>query len=503
LSVDTPENRFIKFVITDSISKLSKINRAVNRMQANPEKQRISKSFFDKLEKWQKDMRYYQRKSVFREVGNFSGFSKESLVLQQKLGYAKVYRVWQQLKWYLNFLEGDSNLSLRSVAELYEVWCFLEVRRILLGLGFREIISKQNPMVNKGVEVSFKDGMLGAFMFDREDGVSIRLAHEPVFKRDGNPIRSWVITQKPDIYLEATFPDDGKIVWVFDAKYRIKDTKTSKLGSADSIDFVPDDAINQMHRYRDALIRQMENEQSGVVKSKPVFGAYALYPGFYDQKNSSENPYSEAIEEVGIGAFSLLPASDHSGSIWLTKFLTEKLTFGSIVSADRYFVEEAPRIPYHGSKVTRVEGLVVAANQLGPSRESEYVTKFATGAAEFYHVKQFAFERQRIEHHIVREIMYISVAVDTLPGARQIDFVYPVLSAKKIKRCEITRVQSGIDSVSNPEEVYWLFELGKSLKLRQSISLGVDPHFKLKFVELKELVNGQEWGVLHEHYDSM
>jgi len=507
LSVDTPENRFIKSVISVSISRLSKINHASQKMQVKPDKLRLSDSFFAKLDQWQKDMRFFQRQPLFREVGPFTGLLRESLVLQQKPGYAKVYKVWQQLKWYLDMLEGDSNLSLRSVSELYEIWCFLEVRRILMDLGFKEVMSKRIPMMNSGIDVSFKDGMQGTFKLKRDDGIKLRLAHEPQFQSDGDQIKTWLITQKPDIFLEASFPDGKKIVWLFDAKYRIRSPRDFNGKDTDESDYVPDDAINQMHRYRDALIQQDKSQHGPVLKTRPVFGAYALYPGFYDQTNV-ENPYAEAIDEVGIGAFSLLPANDNSGSIWLTKFLTEKLSINTVpygykASSDKYFVEEAPRIPYHGTQVTRFADLVIAANQLGPSRDVGYINRFRTGEASFYHTKQIAFQRQKIEHHIVKEARYISVAVDTVNGEREIGFIYPILSALKVRRDEITSIQSGTPNISKPDEMYWLFELGQSLKLKQSVNLQADPHFQLKLVDLEDLSCNQDWNELPEKYTSV
>lgn len=85
---------------------------------------------------------------------------------------------------------------------------------------------------------------------------------------------------------------------------------------------MPDDAINQMHRYRDALLYQQQDDP---IPSRPTFGAFALYPGFMSQQPGTKNPYQEEIDRIGIGAFALLPAEDHSGSCWLQTFLEQKL----------------------------------------------------------------------------------------------------------------------------------------------------------------------------------
>lgn len=503
LSVDTPENRFIKSVITTTITKLAKIKVAAIKKKSEPEKQRLSDSFLEKLESWKDDMRYYQRQPLFMEVGSYSGLRRESLVLQQKPGYAKVYKVWQQLKWYLELLEGENNLSLRNVAEQYEVWCFLEIRRILLDLEFVETDIERIPLINTGIGVSLKDGMKGTFQLKRDDGIKLRLAHEPRFGKKGATIKSWTTTQRPDIYLEATFADGEKIVWLFDAKYRINNSDDSD----ESPDYAPDDAINQMHRYRDALIHLEKRKGFDIAqKTRPVFGGYALYPGYYDQ-TQDKNPYDTEIEEVGIGAFSLLPTTDFSGSIWLTSFLKAKLQRKPIeynkTITDVYYVEEALRIPYLGTQVTRFNDLVIIANQLGQNRDESYIENFKTGNASYYHTRQFAFERQSIEHHIIHEARYLAVAIDTTDGKRKIQFVYPILDLMKQKRKQIDKEISGSSNYCNPDEVYWLFELGNSLQLKNSVIMEAESGFNIKLASREELSNVTEWNQIQEKYVSV
>ena len=148
-----------------------------------------------------------------------------------------------------------------------------------------------------------------AFHLERADGINIRLAHEPVFRRTNDPsfgkIYSWTTVQKTDIFLEATFPDEERVQWIFDAKYRIAD---DVKGS----DYAPDDAIN-----RDALIYINQANDGEPEKSRPILGVFVLYPGWFDEANTI-NPYQDAIEAVGIGGFPLLPGRDNQ---WLRDFL--------------------------------------------------------------------------------------------------------------------------------------------------------------------------------------
>ncbi|MDF1584489.1 MAG: nuclease domain-containing protein [Methyloprofundus sp.] len=191
---------------------------------------------------------------------------------------------------------------MKSVTEIYEVWCFLCLKQILEhDLGFELVKNGATKLVqNDFFEYQLKDGFAGAFRFKRSDGITARLAHEPKFTQKGQSIRSYLVNQEPDIVLEVTLPksassefepsEDKQFIWLFDAKYRIKTDKSRFNDSNEDIestDYVPDDAINQMHRYRDALIRLSEPRFSEspsagqpAKKSRPVFGAFALYPGF-------------------------------------------------------------------------------------------------------------------------------------------------------------------------------------------------------------------------------
>ncbi|MBE9197169.1 DUF2357 domain-containing protein, partial [Synechocystis sp. LEGE 06083] len=327
LSVDTPENRFIKMAVNQSKIKLAEFEARLRKSNQVPENQRLSDSFLNELNSWQQPLKKVLSQSFLKEVGSFAGLNRESLVLQQKTGYSTVYRVWQELKFYLDVFSNQSSISMKSVAEIYEVWCFLCLNKILeQDLGF-EMIDNNSAKLSQNdfFEYQLKDGFAGAFDFKRADGVTARLVHEPIFTRSGQLIRSYLVSQEPDIVLEVTLPksassdEEKKFIWLFDAKYRIKTYKNRFDDTNEdiaSIDYAPDDAINQMHRYRDALIRVSESQSSlpqtkgqSVKKSRPVFGAFALYPGFFDQA-ITKNPYHSEIEEVGIGAFALLPSQN-------------------------------------------------------------------------------------------------------------------------------------------------------------------------------------------------
>jgi hypothetical protein len=515
LSVDTPENRFIKMAVSQSKRQLAEFEQKLRQSNQAPERQRLSDSFLNELHSWQQPLQKVLGQSFLKEVGAYTGLSRESLVLQQKTGYSAVYRIWQELKFYLDVFGNQSSISMKSVAEIYEVWCFLCLKQILeQDLGFELVENSATKLAqNDFFEYQLKDGFAGAFRFKRSDGVTARLAHEPKFTKKGQAIRSYLVNQEPDIVLEVTLPksadftkadssEEKQFIWLFDAKYRIKNEKNRFDDSnedIDSKDYVPDDAINQMHRYRDALIRLTEShpnisDEPPVKKSRPVFGAYVFYPGYFKQ-NLERNPYASAIAEVGIGAFALLPSQSedsYCGHQWLLEFLQEQIgtvpnaqngqnnmaSYSVASMAERLYVQEAARIPYYGMRQVLYPDLTMTVALGGQrGRENRYFEEFEKGTAKWYHLPQNTF-LQKFKQHIAEEIRYLALAStsDAQSSTKQIDKIWPVKRVTLLPRYAITEEQAGRQSDS--ADIYYLFELGKPLTLQVPVTNV--PHRPLK-----------------------
>ncbi|EGZ6884018.1 restriction endonuclease-like protein [Vibrio cholerae] len=527
LSVDTPENRFIKMAVSKSKRQLAEFEQKLRQSNQAPERQRLSDSFLNEMHSWQQPLQKVLGQSFLKEVGAYTGLNRESLVLQQKTGYSAVYRIWQELKFYLDVFGNQSSISMKSVAEIYEVWCFLCLKQILeQDLGFELVENSTTKLAqNDFFEYQLKDGFAGAFRFKRSDGVTARLAHEPKFTKKGQSIRSYLVNQEPDIVLEVTLPksagstkadssEEKQFIWLFDAKYRIKTEKSRFDDSNEDIeskDYVPDDAINQMHRYRDALIRLSEphdskspssgNAGQSPKKSRPVFGAFALYPGFFDQA-TTPNPYAAAIEEVGIGAFALLPSqnepsqnelsqtestqtkSRYSGHQWLLEFLQAQIgtapnaqteqnneaMYPVAGMAERLYVQEAARIPYYGMRQVLYPDLTMTVALGGQrGRDNGYFEQFEQGTALWYHLPQSTF-LQKFKQHIAEEIRFLALAStsDTQSSTKQIDKLWPVKRVTVLPRYAITEDQAGKKSGS--ADLYYLFELGKPLSLQTPVT---------------------------------
>lgn len=94
-----------------------------------------------------------------------------------------------------------------------------------------------------------------------------------------------------------------KMTYLFDAKYRI-DGRDAK-----GVDTPPEDAINQMHRYRDAIY--YKDHTSDELK-KEVIGGYILFPGDGEPADVEVSRFYRTIDEVNIGAFPLRPKDERN-----------------------------------------------------------------------------------------------------------------------------------------------------------------------------------------------
>lgn len=177
------------------------------------------------------------------------------------------------------------------------------------------------------------------------------------------------VPQKPDIVLQLTKNDlqEGmKMTYLFDAKYRI-DGKDKN-----GVDIPPEDAINQMHRYRDAIY--YKDYQSNTLK-KEVIGGYILFPGDGEPTDVAISKFRKTIDEVNIGAFPLRPKDQHNRQL-LEQFIEELIatksqeTISKVIPQKGTFVEVGNRV---------LIGLVTNSSRKG------YLQSFKDGNATLYY----------------------------------------------------------------------------------------------------------------------
>ena len=346
-SNDTQENRFLKYALGQISDKYETLKQRIEAIK------NISGTLKKEMDVVQKDLTHLRRHPFFRTVGRFKGLTQESLVLQRATGYSQVYRTWNLLRRAYSLYDGMYRLQTKDIATLYEIWCFIEVSHIVREqLGIDVDVDHRNRMEMNGLFTwELGKGEHSRILF-RKDGVELaELVYNPKHTEKENDSISMehlvvpTVAQKPDIVLQLTKNDmekGMKMTYLFDAKYRINDRTDA------GVDTPPDDAINQMHRYRDAIYYKDNKNTDGKLK-KEVIGGYILFPGNGDPLDLAQAKFQKSIDEVNIGAFPLRPNDEENRKL-LEKFIKEligkastEILDGSIPQKGLYYTSEEPK----------------------------------------------------------------------------------------------------------------------------------------------------------------
>lgn len=313
-SNDTQENRFLKYALGQIATKYEQLKKRLEEIKNTSDTMKAD------MKKRLETLKHLQRNPFFRTVGRFKGLSQESLVLQKATGYSQVYRTWNLLRRAYSLNDGIYRLQTKDIATLYEIWCFIEVSHIvrdLLHLKDEEVDHRNRMELSGMFTWELGKGEHSRILF-KKDGVELaELVYNPKHtdkSNDNISITDLVVptvAQKPDIVLQLTKNDmvkGMKLTYLFDAKYRI--------GGRDSndVDVPPDDAINQMHRYRDAIYYRHNHDDA---LKREVIGGYILFPG-----NGQPQKFEQSIREVNIGAFPLRPPKEDPSHRILEDFIS-------------------------------------------------------------------------------------------------------------------------------------------------------------------------------------
>lgn len=369
---DTKENRFLKFAlgqITDRYEILKKRIEAIKN---------ASDVMKEDMQATLATLKHLQRNPFFRTVGNYKGMNQESLVLQKATGYSQIYRTWSLLHRSYSLNDGIYRLQTKDIATLYEIWCFVEVSHIVkekLHLSDEDIDHRNRMEMNGLFTWDLGKGEHSRILFKKDDIELAELVYNPKSTERENlsaGIKDWTVPtvpQKPDIVLQLTKNDlqeEMKMTYLFDAKYRI-DGKDKN-----GVDVPPEDAINQMHRYRDAIY--YKDYQSDALK-KEVIGGYILFPGDGEPAVVAESKFRKTIDEVNIGAFPLRPKDTHNRQL-LERFIEELILTKSYETISKV-------IPQKGALLQVPNRLLIGL--VGNSSRPGYTQSFLDGNATLYH----------------------------------------------------------------------------------------------------------------------
>ncbi len=374
-SNDTQENRFLKYALKQIADKHDSIRKDIQKLKD------VAPSILEEITADSITLKRLQKNAFFRTVGNFKGLNQESLILQKASGYSQVYRTWNLLRRSYSLNDGIYRLQTKDIATLYEIWCFIEVSHIV-----KDLLKQDRQISDEDIEHQNRMELNGLFSWELGRGEHSKI----LFKKDGIELAELIynpkhtekindnisidnlyvptVAQKPDIVLRLTKNDlqkDIKLTYLFDAKYRID-------GKDKNVDVPPEDAINQMHRYRDAIYYK---EYGSNALKKEVIGGYILFPGDGQPDDVAISKFYNTIDEVNIGAFPLRPC-DEKNRAFLEEFIEKLISDNTKNILDNV-------IPQKGTTIEVNNRVLVGV--VRPSSRTGYQKSFDNQTATLYY----------------------------------------------------------------------------------------------------------------------
>jgi predicted component of viral defense system (DUF524 family) len=323
-TVDTPENRFVKFALESFLKFCSDINKKATK----------ESRLWQESSLLEKELESFLHHSVFKEILRPETLRLNSPVLQRKEGYREVLRVWLMfdLAAKLVWKGGDDIYKggKKDIATLYEYWLFFKLLDLFKSIFDIEPkdISELIKETADGLNLQLKQGTHTALSGVYDTGtrkLNIRFNYNRSFsgQKDYPHSGSWTTTMRPD-YTLSFWPNgisekeaeiQELIVHIhFDAKYKIANL-TDLLTKESIADINSEKEENRKGIYKNADLLKMHAYKDAIRRTG---GAYVLYPGDTSIKKKG---FHEIIP--GLGAFPVRPSKTDDGISELKEFILE------------------------------------------------------------------------------------------------------------------------------------------------------------------------------------
>jgi uncharacterized protein len=452
-TLDTPEHRFLAAQVTRIRRRLAAIRAQLAEKSVGAgERRRRALSDLEALEKRLAALGRLEPLVAARGDPP-PGFA--SLLLARAPGYREAYRACLALTLGLRVEGGPLRLAVKDVSLLYEYWCYLATARLLASVtGARADLRELFAVRGEGLEVRLERGRESAIRLDAPGGRRITLHYNPVVAHADT-----LIAQRPDLLLSVVDPGWPKLELLLDAKYRID--ASAAFVVRHGAPGPPEDAINALHRYRDAILEERASEAAS--PKRRVVQAVALFPYRPTPPESfTESQLFRMIDRVGIGALPLLPGSTD----YLERWLAAALSRGAWDLSDRIQGHAAAERAADWKKAAAEVVLVGllrggASSHLSASPESARAHLAWIASERRYYAPLTRTQRRQF---VARWLALYSPAE---PGQRGgVTHVAPIEAFEVVERCAIATPWRS--SLPDPTQVV-LYHLGPLTKLPRVI----------------------------------
>ena len=311
-TMDTPEHRWIANQLSEIELRLQQMAREMGSTSQPESSNRSSErdaARSDEVTRIARRVDHVRRLEVLSAASQLKQAVPPSLTLMSAPGYREAYRALTSLRLALEVRGGALELEMKDLHELYEIWCYLET------VSIASRIAGENPEFGSLIHTS-ANGLHIAVMRGRDCDVrltdharTLTLAFNRTY--DGDTGR-----QRPDIVLILSYPSRPELVIVLDAKYRVD--ASSQYRQQHGAPGPPIDAMNELHRYRDAIVRNF-----GTQAYRPTVRAVALFPLTQIETAGYEanSGLCRSLRTLGVGALPFLPGNTELVEAWLRELL--------------------------------------------------------------------------------------------------------------------------------------------------------------------------------------
>jgi predicted component of viral defense system (DUF524 family) len=324
-TADTPENRFIKYILLEYLGFCADINR---RTQPGTAIFHNSLNAVHKLES-------HLQRSFFREISDLRMIRLNSPALQKKEGYLEIYQSWVMFRLAASLIwEGGDDVfraGMKNVSVLYEYWLYFVLLDIFAELAdleaaeFRNLVRLTPNGLNLGIRQGDESAVRGVVKLDSIE-LTVIYSYNRTFPAAAGmmDIGTWTVPLRPDFTFsiwpgsltQADALSQNLLFRIhFDSKYRISNLdEIISMHHVDSGDGQDEEEL--VKKYKNSDLLKMHAYKDAI---RNTYGSYVLYPG---SESAVMRQHKEVIPSVG--AFALSPAADRNSGIGeLKRFLLE------------------------------------------------------------------------------------------------------------------------------------------------------------------------------------
>jgi uncharacterized protein len=445
-TLDTPEHRWLAI----QLSRIGQRLALLRREEALLERPRRSK-ILQELDALETQATRLRRLEPIVSAQGYPPPGLASLQLLTAPGYSEAYRSCLLLLLGLHLEGGPTRLSVKELSTLYEYWCYLTLLRVVSEETGRPISTNELFAVRqRGLQILLQKGQESARTFSLAKGRKVTVTYNPAYGggRSNGPI---LVPQRPDMLVGFEDPSWPRVHLLVDAKYRL-DTSPEYLQRY-TLPGPPEDAINVLHRYRDAILETSQERQPSGQPKRTVVQATAVFPF----RESPEQDFRKSLlwrslDRIGVGAIPLLPGNVDYLRDWIRKAISR----GGWALADHAVSHRALDQAYDW-RVAAAEPVLVGVLRGGdPGEHLSWVEEQRLYYMPFY-------ENQRRQFAAKRVAIYSPLALGQ-PGA--VTHFAEVVSIDKVKRSDIRTPWA---PRNDPNEFRALYHLSELKRLPRSI----------------------------------